>query len=63
MTEFLLREFSNHSYLGQWELARACALALIKDETPDENNKQRLLSTLRKISKNPHLVRYLLYNL
>ncbi|KAF8796021.1 Zinc finger FYVE domain-containing protein 26 [Argiope bruennichi] len=57
MTEFLLREFSNHAYLGQWELARACALALIKAEVPDESSKQRLLSTLRKIAKNPHFVR------
>ncbi|CAL1270215.1 unnamed protein product [Larinioides sclopetarius] len=57
MTEFLSREFCNHAYLGQWELARACALALIKAETPDENNKQLLLSTFRKIAKNPHLVR------
>ncbi|GBM82852.1 Zinc finger FYVE domain-containing protein 26 [Araneus ventricosus] len=57
MTEFLFREFCNHAYLGQWELARACALALIKAEAPDENNKQLLLLTLRKIAKNPHLVR------
>ncbi|GIX67717.1 zinc finger FYVE domain-containing protein 26 [Caerostris extrusa] len=54
--EFLFREFCNHVYLGQWELARACALALIKT-VPHENNKQCLLSTLQNIAKNPHLVR------
>ncbi|GFS43562.1 zinc finger FYVE domain-containing protein 26 [Trichonephila inaurata madagascariensis] len=55
MTEFLYREFCNHVYLGQWELARACALALINNETSKDS--KQLLFTLQNIAKNPHLVR------
>ncbi|GFU59897.1 zinc finger FYVE domain-containing protein 26 [Nephila pilipes] len=55
MTEFLYREFCNHVYIGQWELARACALALINNE--DSSDSKQLLVTLQNIAKNPYLVR------
>ncbi|KFM76263.1 hypothetical protein X975_06430, partial [Stegodyphus mimosarum] len=57
MAEFLYREFCNHVYLGQWELARACAIALIKNDTHGNNEKQLLLSTLKNLAKDPFLAR------
>ncbi|XP_015911906.2 zinc finger FYVE domain-containing protein 26 isoform X1 [Parasteatoda tepidariorum] len=59
MGEFLYREFCNHVYLGQWELARAFAVSLIKSENYNtkSNAKLKLLTTLQTIAKNPYLVR------
>ncbi|XP_054713463.1 zinc finger FYVE domain-containing protein 26-like [Uloborus diversus] len=55
MTEFLYREFCNHVYLGQWELARACAFTIFSSN--DENAEKQLLSTLKNLAKNPYLAR------
>ncbi|KAG8181285.1 hypothetical protein JTE90_022223 [Oedothorax gibbosus] len=51
--DFIYREFSNHLYLGQWELARACAFI----KSNDEDHRKRLFSTLKMIAKNPYVVR------
>lgn len=65
MTEILYREFCNHIYLGQWELARAYAIYLFNSKFYPPDLKEKLISTIQWVTKDPYLARYLfqIYNL